>query len=852
VADRAFIRRATDLYAAALKSTQSSFTQETAAARPVAQSAAGMTDSSARVPLGRNDSGETADNKTADRQSEPVAENGSMQKIAELREKAVEAYDRGELNDEELEQILAIVEQQEEVALGHVQRSISYTTDNRPFVTIDSDILAGIPESDWVRVVKENLKQKFPDGITVGRNQIVVNQQSRKEMTFSEYMKWIKKKNPQVFADKLRATNNADEILFATTGWVNEGLNHSRKDNITDFARGSVLLRIGGNNYTAEVVVGTTSGGNMLLYDVINLQTTQFLEKSQTQAIAANSQKRTSNRTPASDNSSVADTPDSVKQQFSFSEPTVSKRDVAADLRAILNRGGDPAELRRYVEQMERGSTKAEHNNDFAERDNDYADRDNSFAEQTGSEAEQILQAARQQGVGVEEYLEQNWERYDVDGQWNDAARQALRLEQDRSGQQYSLSEQGEEQKNPTIDKSESRVSGGNVIDLSADNLLSRRIGDLRGAEKYKVIQQYILEVLQEQPLTLSDGRKAVVDRSDALHIANKSGVEKTAEITEIKRMVEGAVLYAEDANAEHKKFNHFWYYKADVRFKGDEFPLYVNVGKAKNDGSLHIYDITKKIRDTADRINGLERPEGDSGNALESDISTNSIWDEGKFVNRDNETKAPKIQRSLSEQQFDKNSAEKVEYDGEDVIKSLPSKARDYLKRVEGKLLDSIGSALGVSKFADKRYLKETIRMLSNEYLQTGTISDEAASRLFETAYKQGIMVDSGFYTEYKHIKDHLRTTEITISSRDKADIADFADFKKRAFGTLKIVNNGGLPVDTAYGELQSMAKELFPDHITHPAPKILGLSQEKVRQPQVLQYQTNKTCCAFVYDST
>ena len=140
---------------------------------------------------------------------------------------------------------------------------------------------------------------------------------------------------------------------------------------------------------------------------------------------------------------------------------------------------------------------------------------------------------------------------------------------------------------------------------------------------------------------------------------------------------------------------------------------------------------------------------------------------------------------------------------------------------------------------------------MLSNEYLQTGTISDEAASRLFETAYKQGIMVDSGFYTENKHIKDHLRTTEITISSRDKADIADFADFKKRAFGTLKIVNNGGLPVDTAYGELQSMAKELFPDHITHPAPKILGLSQEKVRQPQVLQYQTNKTCCAFVYNS-
>ena len=58
---------------------------------------------------------------------------------------------------------------------------------------------------------------------------------------------------------------------------------------------------------------------------------------------------------------------------------------------------------------------------------------------------------------------------------------------------------------------------------------------------------------------------------------------------------VETAILYAQDLNTEHNKFNQFWYYKADVRFKGEEFPLYVNVGKAKNDGSFHIYDITKK-----------------------------------------------------------------------------------------------------------------------------------------------------------------------------------------------------------------------------------------------------------------
>ena len=34
-------------------------------------------------------------------------------------------------------------------------------------------------------------------------------------------------------------------------------------------------------------------------------------------------------------------------------------------------------------------------------------------------------------------------------------------------------------------------------------------------------------------------------------------------------KVVESAILYAEDSNAEHKKFDHFWYYEAIVRYKG-------------------------------------------------------------------------------------------------------------------------------------------------------------------------------------------------------------------------------------------------------------------------------------------
>ena len=65
-----------------------------------------------------------------------------------------------------------------------------------------------------------------------------------------------------------------------------------------------------------------------------------------------------------------------------------------------------------------------------------------------------------------------------------------------------------------------------------------------------------------------------------------------------------------------------------DVNYDGKTFPVYINVGRAINDGSYHIYDITEKVRDTASRINGLERPKPNEGYALKNDVSTNIIPD--------------------------------------------------------------------------------------------------------------------------------------------------------------------------------------------------------------------------------
>ena len=162
--------------------------------------------------------------------------------------------------------------------------SIRYTTDNVPFVLADRDILDGVPKTQWVKTVKQNLKERFPNGVLVGKNTIYINKASRSEMTFSKYMQWAFKNDRTAYSDKLRATDNADEIIRAAQNFVSEAMLHPRKDEIRQFARGNVLLHVGENDYTANVIVGTNKNGKMLLYDVINLTPTSISERNKKQA----------------------------------------------------------------------------------------------------------------------------------------------------------------------------------------------------------------------------------------------------------------------------------------------------------------------------------------------------------------------------------------------------------------------------------------------------------------------------------------------------------------------------------------------------------------------------------------
>ena len=165
----------------------------------------------------------------------------------------------------------------------------------------------------------------------------------------------------------------------------------------------------------------------------------------------------------------------------------------------------------------------------------------------------------------------------------------------------------------------------------------------------------------------------------------------------------------------------------------------------------------------------------------------------------------------------------------------SIPKKAQDYLRRVRGQTAAAIQQTLSMPFAARQEVLKPAIEEMMNEYLQTGRISQETVDRNFEESYRRGVEMDTEFYDQYKDVKTRLRDLKVTLSETDRADIADFDDFRRAAFGRLRIANEGGLPVDVAYKEMQQMAPELFPESITHPADQLMRMFEVSKRIEKV-----------------
>lgn len=231
----------------------------------------------------------------------------------------------------------------------------------KPVVSVEEDILAGVPQKDWARTVKRALKEKFPNGVTVGNNQIQITGKSRNEITNSKDTMWLKRNQSDVYADKMRAANNADEILQASTDYVSEKPAHERTDNIVDFGRGKVQLEVGGQMYDADVVVGTKKDGLMLLYDFVGMTKKEMQRTAGRQSAPHDSRAASlSDTSVAQSNASVNpyDMPNDVEYAVAprqFGNQTAQELDTLTDgVKEFLR--GDQYETVTNREQVQRAN----------------------------------------------------------------------------------------------------------------------------------------------------------------------------------------------------------------------------------------------------------------------------------------------------------------------------------------------------------------------------------------------------------------------------------------------------------------------------------------------------------------
>lgn len=164
--------------------------------------------------------------------------------------------------------------------VNHTQYSIRQDAQGKPYVEIDEDILAGVPNSRKVDVVKDELRRRYPNGFDWNGWNIALGAKGINEFTRSQNTQHLRENNRTLYNDKLRTAANLDEIVAIADNIRNESPAHSRKDNLRSFNRADVRIRVGDHNYTAEVITGIYPDTREIFYDIVRLRPTEIKEAS--------------------------------------------------------------------------------------------------------------------------------------------------------------------------------------------------------------------------------------------------------------------------------------------------------------------------------------------------------------------------------------------------------------------------------------------------------------------------------------------------------------------------------------------------------------------------------------------
>lgn len=165
-----------------------------------------------------------------------------------------------------------------ETAEQSIRNSVKVDANGKQYVEIDEDIIKGITGSKNIKsAVRAYIKENYPSIDMMGFK-LGVNAKSRNEFVNSKTSQYMQNKLKRFFIDKMRMAGNLEEIVNVGDGYTWEDIKHSRKDKLIGFVRGNVQIRVGSNDYIADIVLADDKTKGLIFYDIVNMKSTAIKE----------------------------------------------------------------------------------------------------------------------------------------------------------------------------------------------------------------------------------------------------------------------------------------------------------------------------------------------------------------------------------------------------------------------------------------------------------------------------------------------------------------------------------------------------------------------------------------------
>ena len=153
----------------------------------------------------------------------------------------------------------------------NIRFSIQKDADGESYIKIDEDILNGVPQENWKTVVKQAIKERYPNGFERNGWTILNHKDGRSEFVRSKSTMALQRTNEETYADKMRMAANLDEIIKTADEVYREPANHK---NAEAFNRGKIKIVVGQNAYEADVLTAFKANDREIFYDIVDIKST--------------------------------------------------------------------------------------------------------------------------------------------------------------------------------------------------------------------------------------------------------------------------------------------------------------------------------------------------------------------------------------------------------------------------------------------------------------------------------------------------------------------------------------------------------------------------------------------------